>query len=144
MSLITQALVPLLNELPRAFFDLTPIERRRELEKRFPGGAERVLVSAFFATGTYAEISARLYGYARACGPVNLVLVQSAQAMADEERARMHRELSKRYPMSFIRFQVLPDLVGGLRVFAQGSVSDYSWNGRLRSLISSVREYVYA
>lgn len=143
LDLITGGLMPLMNRLPDGFFSQTKEDRIAAVEALTKPGSLRRLAQAWLSTGTYAGISSDLHRFARSLGSSPLVVVQSAVALAQEQRIEMHAALAKRQAGSLIVFQTVPSLSGGMRIFADGALTDLTWNGRLRSLVSRIQELTY-
>lgn len=143
-SLITEGLMSLINRLPDAFFTRSAQERRDEIERLTKVGPLRLLAQDWLSSGTYAGIVSGLYDFARQLGPCPLVIVQSASALNVDNRVDLQNLLEKRKPGSLIMFQVVPELCGGIRIFANGELMEDTWRGRLRTLMSRINEYTYA
>lgn len=66
------------------------------------------------------------------------ILIQSAISIDGDLRSSMRSTFSKKYPYSFVSFQVNTNLLGGLRVFEGGNMHDKSWRGDIERLINTL------
>lgn len=144
LELITIGVMPLVNRLPDEFFAQNTEERLAAIKALTKPGSLRRLAQEWLATGTYAGTASSLHRFARTLGWCPLVVVQSAATLSQEQRIEMQDALAKRQAGSLIVFQTVPSLSGGIRIFADGALTDLTWNGRLRGLISRIQELTYA
>lgn len=143
ISFITQDLARQLNTLPDRFFLKDRQGRKTELVAVTDPGFFQQFIIDRFVTGTYASVSTDLYETARELGSCPLIIVQTATPLDIAERAKIHDELAAQYPGMFIRFQVFPDLAGGMRIFVNGVLTDASWQNRLHRIISRIEKHSY-
>jgi hypothetical protein len=142
-AFITGEVMPFANSLSDAFFTSDQHGRKAIImQETKPGFFQRFALEAF-GSGSYAVLASRFYEAARFLGHCPLIVVQTAVFLEAGERTALHAQLHRSYPEAFIRFQVYPDLAGGMRIFVDGKLVDMSWRGRLRQIMSRITKPNY-
>ena len=85
---------------------------------------------------SYQDIAAAITKYGECVGDMPYIVVQSPREIGSELRQSIRGSLKKEYPLSFPVFQVNPKLIGGLRIFKNGTTFDFSWLNRIHSFIN--------
>jgi len=90
-----------------------------------------------FLHNTYEEITYEIEKMLELLVEDNLtIFVQTARQIPSELKADIRKNLLKKYPLSFPRFSVNKDLIGGFRLFINGNVTDCSWLESINVLTS--------
>lgn len=79
----------------------------------------------------YQELSAGLVELTGRVVGATYIVVQTPREVTTGLKKDMRRQLVKENPLSFPVFQINRKLIGGLRVFKDGSVNDHSWISRV-------------
>jgi len=124
-----------LDELDLAFF-FKPLPERIEVLKRlFPGSS--ALSSAMidiFIQGTYQEITQMAYDLISDLKEPYMVVVQTPVEIDTAKRKMIREAFNKKYNYVFVDFQINPPIIGGMRVFENGVVTDHSWLARVQAI----------
>jgi len=88
------------------------------------------------STYSYQEISASILELAQSCLNAPYILVQSPRRMELSLKKEIRAHIQKNHPGAFTIFQVNRRLIGGLRIFKDGTIQDYSWISRVLKFTS--------
>lgn len=123
------------DQLNIPFFFTGGEERAQTLSKLFPGvSLLHETVRDFVFHSTYQEIGMMAQSAMASLKASPVVLIQTPVELNSILRQSVRSYLLERYSFSFPEFQVTPQIVGGMRLFAGGKVVDHSWMGRIQSL----------
>jgi len=124
-----------LDQLDLAFF-FKPLPQRLEvLNGLFPGSSN--LSSALidiFIQGTYQEVTQMAYELVSNLKEPYMVVVQTPVEVDTERRKMIRQAFNKKYNYVFVDFQINPPIIGGMRVFENGIVTDHSWLARVQAI----------
>ena len=124
-----------LDQLDSAFFFSDYEARQAHLKKQFSGNdflSDALL--ELFLESTYQELSSSAYGAINQINQIPTIVVQSPIELDSKQRQEMRESFLKSHPNSFVEYQINRQLIGGMRVFVQGSVVDHSWLGKVQAL----------
>jgi len=85
---------------------------------------------------SYQDIAAAIIGFCSSVGDMPYIVVQSPREIESELKVSIRERLKKEYPLSFPIFQINPKLIGGIRIFKDGTTFDDSWLSRIHRFIS--------
>lgn len=85
---------------------------------------------------TYQELSTGLVDLTKRVVGAAYVVVQSPREVDPELKKEIRHDLVKDNPLSFPVFQINKKLIGGIRIFKDGDVTDLSWVSRVQNFIS--------
>jgi|GEM_PF-5077025 len=129
-----------LNRFESDFFSKTRNERFALLDQGEPPSVVDRLFASFLSTGSYASNMRTLIRLAKTFGSVSVMTIQSSVALpASDRREMISNLLSERAASDMILFQTTPSLLGGLRVFHQGQLSDKSVRGRITQTFNQLK-----
>ncbi|MFA5854869.1 MAG: F0F1 ATP synthase subunit delta [Candidatus Gracilibacteria bacterium] len=126
-----------LDELPNKFYLLPAVKRMEEVEKLIE--SDSLIARALkdlLANNSYQEIASFLEQFSKAVTDSDMVLVQMPRDIEPALKKEIREALSEKYPLSFPKFQVNRELIGGLRVFVNGKTKDLSWFARINKITS--------
>ena len=123
-----------LNSRPDDFFSKSSIERLHAFGGETAFGK---LVGETVASGSYEACMRTLIRAAKSFGKTKLVTVQAATALDVETKARIAKDLMNPGE-GIILFRIRPSLLGGMRVFQDGAMTDKSVRGRVTQLFQSI------
>lgn len=116
------------------FFDGLP-ERLKALKDLFPGElALSQTVRDVVLVSTYQEIGAMANAALSYIKEVPSIVIQTPVELDSELRLPIRSYILEKYPFSFPEFQVNPQIIGGMRIFAGGKVMDHSWMGKIQAI----------
>lgn len=126
-----------LDELSNSFY-LLPYEKRIEEASRIIESDSLVAraLKDLLVNNSYQEIASTLEQLSNLVANGAMVLVQTPRDPGTELKKEMRENLSKEYPLSFPKFQVNRELIGGFRVFVNGTTKDLSWFARILKITS--------
>ncbi|MFA5793159.1 MAG: hypothetical protein WC897_04820 [Candidatus Gracilibacteria bacterium] len=121
-----------LDELSNSYY-LLPYEKRIEEAKRIIESDSLVAraLRDLLVDNSYQEIASTLEQLSNLVVGGAMVLVQTPRDAGTLLKKEMRGTLSKEYPLSFPKFQVNRELIGGFRVFVNGTTKDFSWFARI-------------
>ena len=85
-------------------------------------------------TNSYQELASEINELCKNIAEAPYVLVQSPREIDSELKSEIRENLNKDFESSFPVFQINKNLIGGLRVFVDGTSHDYSWFSRISSI----------
>ncbi len=116
------------------FFEALP-ERLKVLENFFPGqSALHQAVRDFVVGSTYQEVGAMANEGLSYIKEVPSIVIQTPVELDSELRLPIRSYILEKYPFSFAEFQVNPQIIGGMRIFAGGKIMDHSWMGKIQAI----------
>lgn len=116
------------------FFEPLP-ERLKMLNDLFPGSSFLYqTIRDLVMQSTYQEIGKLANEALSTLKGIPSVIIQTPVELESSMRLTIRSLLLEKYPFSFPEFQITPQIIGGLRVFAGGKVMDHSWMGKIQSL----------
>ncbi len=89
-------------------------------------------------THSYQELAAQIEALAKAVYNADKVLVQIPRDIDGSLKQAMREQLLKDHPHSFPIFQINRGLIGGFRIFVNGTSIDRSWFNRIVKITSYV------
>lgn len=117
-----------LDKLGRGFYLLDTSERGEMLRKIFSGKSSfSKMANDYLIDKTYQEINLSVNEGIGLIKKVPVVLVQTACAPTDDLMNEIRDYFYKNFDGAFTEFQVNPALLGGVKVFVDGEVKDFSW-----------------
>lgn len=125
------------DELPGGFY-LLPYEVRVVEIKKIIESENRIAdaLRDFLVTNSYQEVATLLNELAQIVTGADLVLVQTPRDIDSALKKEIRAALLEKYPHAFPVFQVNRGLIGGFRVFVNGTATDFSWFSRISKLNS--------
>ena len=125
------------DELPGRFY-LLPYETRVVEIKKIIESENRIAdaLREFLVTNSYQEVAGTLTELSQLVNGSDMVLVQAPRDMDGELKKEIRKVLLEKHPHSFPVFQVNRGLIGGFRVFVNGTSVDHSWLSRIAKLTS--------
>lgn len=88
----------------------------------------------FIAFSTYSEINEKAFEALKTLKDSKFIFVQSPVNIENEDKSKIRKFFLEKYPFSFVEFKVGKDLIGGMRVFFDGQLSDFSWSSKIENL----------
>lgn len=126
-----------MDELPGNFYLLSyedRVSKAKEIiesETRISSALREIL-----ALNSYQELAGYLQEFNRLVNEVDLVLVQTPRDLDSEFKKEIRKVLLEKFPDTFPVFQVNRGLIGGFRVFVNGTSHDHSWLSRITKITS--------
>lgn len=68
----------------------------------------------------------------------SVTVVQTPTTLSPEQRAAMRTRLAQKYPHAYPSFSVDRSLLGGMRLFIDGTLVDRSWQQTVRTLLNTL------
>ena len=62
------------------------------------------------------------------------IIVQSANSIGHLKKSKMRNYFRSKYENAFVEFQINKKLLGGIKVFENGKVTDNSWEGKIAKI----------
>lgn len=86
---------------------------------------------------SYQEVAQGIGDFVRGASGTPYILVQSPREIDFELKKDVRDQLREEYgSQSFPVFQINKNLIGGMRIFVDGKVTDHSWLGRINYITS--------
>lgn len=85
---------------------------------------------------TYQQICENINSLSSIIADAPYIVVQSPREVTPEIKKEVRAELYEKYPLSFPVFQINKKLIGGLRIFENGTTNDHSWLSRVLKFTS--------
>ncbi len=125
------------DELPGRFY-LLPYEDRVVEIKKIIESDNRIAdaLRELLVTNSYQEVAELLNDFAQAVHGAETVIVQTPRDTDSELKKEIRKALLEKYPHAFPVFQVNRGLIGGFRIFVNGTAVDHSWFSRIVKLTS--------
>ncbi len=80
---------------------------------------------------TYQQISESINNLSQIISDSPYIVVQSPREVTPEMKKEIRKQINEKHPLSFPVFQINKKLIGGLRVFENGTTEDHSWLSRV-------------
>lgn len=123
-----------LNSRPDDFFSKSSAERLQMFGGETAFGR---LIGETVSSGSYEACMRKLIRAAKSFGKTEVITVQSATSLDVEKKAHIAKDLMNPGE-SIILFRTRPSLLGGMRVFKSGAMTDKSVRGRITQLFQSI------
>ena len=62
------------------------------------------------------------------------IIVETSDKLGVDEKERIKDDLNKKYSQAFLIFKTNKDLIGGIRVYVDGTLIDESWNNQINKI----------
>lgn len=129
----------ILDQFDCDFFFENMEERQRKLHHHFPGSSALHVNLREHAEGsTYQELTQGAQELLALVKKSSTIVVQTPFELKPELKREWREHFLKEEPYSFAEFQVNPSLLGGVKLFVDGKVADYSWLRKVQSLSREV------
>ncbi len=132
---ISEDLGILLDKVDGEFFFKAPGERKKFLDKFLTGNSyflrefeDLVLFS------TYQDLNDTAQNLLNKLKEAPIVIVESAASIDSDTKTQIRKYFIKTKEFSFVEFRINKNIIGGVRVFVDGTLVDLSWMGKLRGL----------
>mgnify|MGYP003395103720 FL=1 len=135
IKFLTEKLASSLDKLPATFYKAEHAEQIKIVEKLI--ASDSVVAKALknlIITNSYQELASEINELCKNIAEAPYVLVQSPREIDSELKSEIRENLNKDFESSFPVFQINKNLIGGLRVFVDGTSHDYSWFSRISSI----------
>ncbi len=96
-------------------------------------------LKALLLNFSYQQVSAELKNFSASINESPYILVQTPKEMNVEMKRKIRESVHKKDENSFPIFQVNKKTIGGLRIFRNGVLTDYSWRNRVHQLINATQ-----
>ncbi len=139
VEFLTTSFATKLDELPERFYML-PYEDRVKVAAEVIESENAVAAALRDAVvvNSYQELATTVEDLAKEVAGATTVLVQMPRDIPVELKKEMRNALQAEHPFSFPIFQINRGLIGGFRLFVNGSTKDYSWFNRIVKITSYV------
>ncbi len=129
---LTENLAGKLDKLPSEFY-LLPQKKQEEVIDKLIASESLVAraLKNLLVVNSYQEIASEITELARNIADAPYLVVQSPRGMDGELKTEIRGKLNADFESGFPIFQINKNLIGGLRVFANGHSHDYSWLSRI-------------
>jgi len=124
-----------LDKLDSRFF-FEPLDSRREtLKHLFPGESDlSFALRDIFVQNTYQELTRKASELLADLKEPYTIVVQTPVEMEAEKRKMIRKAFVAKHPYVFVEFQINPTIIGGMRVFENGRVTDHSWLAKVQAI----------
>jgi len=127
-----------IDQLHVEFYRLKAYEQAKQIEELVSSHTliaqtlKEMLVKA-----SLEELTQAVYKFIKSVVEVPYIIVQTPREMSAELKKEIRNNLREHnHALSFPIFQINKNLIGGLRVFVNGKVTDNSWLGRINHITS--------
>lgn len=128
-----------LDQLNSDFFFLDYDERMKKLTALLPGKSALARYTRdLFVEGTYQGITEMANTALNTLKELPVIVVQSPVELSMQQRTDIRKSFLDKYPFSFTEFQINPQIIGGMRVFVNGQVTDHSWLAKVQAITNIV------
>lgn len=126
--------------LPLDYFKLSYKEQLETANKVIKSNSElAVSLKEILTDNSYQEILNGIFSFLQKSFSSPLVIIQSPCEIELETKKEIREKVSQETQKTCLPiFQVNKNLIGGLRIFVDGKVTDYSWMGAI-NLITSLK-----
>lgn len=139
VEFLTTSFAAKLDELPERFYMLPYEERVKASEKIIESdNAVAASLRETVVVNSYQEIASSIEDIAKEVAGATTVLVQMPRDIPMALKKEMRTALQAEHPYSFPIFQINRGLIGGFRLFVNGTTKDYSWFNRIVKITSYV------
>lgn len=80
---------------------------------------------------TYQQICENINSLSQLISTSPYVVVQSPREITPEMKREIRKQINEKHPSSFPVFQINKKLIGGIRIFENGTTEDHSWLSRV-------------
>jgi len=133
-----EAAARILNEISDDFFSKIKAERLSLLGEKGENTVVLRIFAEFLSSGSYASNMRALIQLARSFGSFPVIIVQSPEKLEPATRQQMTQLMRAPGEPHIVLFQVVPSLLGGLRIFRDGRMQDESVRGKITQLFQSI------
>lgn len=132
LEFLTSDLARKMDFLDSNFYLLPASEREKTVNELIKGDSlladslKEILVNY-----NYQQIANTIKELAQNIADAPYILVQSPREVSKELKKEIREELVKNHPLTFPVFQVNKKIIGGMRIFENGTTKDYSWLSRV-------------
>ena len=99
-------------------------------------GAFGAMLKDIFKNYSYQEITSSMESFMESIKKIPTILIQSPYEIDTKLKTEIREELQKAHPYSIPVFAVNKKTLGGLRVFVNGVIKDYSWLSKINQITS--------
>lgn len=141
VEFLTTELSKKIDFLDSHYYLLSASERKEFVEKLLKG--ESLLANALKAiliNYTYQQLADNINYLAATVANSNFIVVQSPREISHELKREIREELIKENPLQFPVFQINKKIIGGIRIFENGTTKDHSWLSRVLKFTSLTSE----
>lgn len=121
-----------LDKLSGDFYVMSDKDRTQVVDALIKGETRVALsLKEIYMHRTPQEMAEVIQDLAKQVSKAPVVVIQTPREMDAELKKDMRAELVEKHPNSFPNFQINRKLIGGLRIFVDGEVTDHSWLSRV-------------
>lgn len=126
--------------LPLEFFKLNYKEQQNAVNKFISSNSELAqALKQILTDNSYQEIISNIQDFASKTLKTPLVIIQSPIEISLEQKKEIREKIAQEQnSICMPIFQINKTLIGGLRIFINGKVQDFSWLGKI-NLITSLK-----
>lgn len=118
--------------LDSKFYLLQKPEREDIIEDLIKGESSLAAsLKAILVNYTYQQICETINNLSQLISDSPYIVVQSPREVAPEMKREIRKQINERHPLSFPVFQINKKLIGGIRIFENGTTEDHSWLSRV-------------
>lgn len=121
----------IMDELPRFLDERSPVS----FQGYFADALHTILQSS-----NYYEVSSLVQNYLQKYFSGTVSMVETSCEMEPSLKGEIRKLLRHRYPFSFPIFNLNKNLIGGIRIFADGLTYDFSWLSKIKKIFSTQPE----
>ncbi len=132
LDFLTGPLAIKLDQLAGDFYVMKEEDREKVVAALIKGdSASLSALRELILHRTPQELAAAIQKLASTLVDAPLILVQSPREMNQDLKKEVRQALLDKHPRSFPSFQINRKLIGGMRIFENGDVTDHSWLHRV-------------
>lgn len=139
VEFLTTSFAGKLDDLPSRFYMLPYVDRVKVVSEVIESdNAVAASLREMVVVNSYQEIATAVEDLAKEVVGAPTLLVQIPRDISAELKKDMRSALQAEHPHSFPIFQINRGLIGGFRLFLNGTAKDFSWFNRIVKLTSYV------
>ncbi len=119
------------------FAELVDVAPKTNLAVTEPKNTLEKTIKMLLKSFSKEELYLRISYYNSLFKNSSILRVQTPFSLDPEEKQAVRQELNKQFPHHLIGFSVEPALVGGMRIFKNGEMTDLSWRSKVKQFTFS-------
>jgi hypothetical protein len=119
------------------FAELVDVAPKTNLVTGEPKNALEKTINMLLKSFSKEELYLRISYYNSLFKNSSILRVQTPFSLEPEEKKAVRQELNKQFPRHLVSFSVEPALVGGMRIFKNGEMTDLSWRSKVKQFTFS-------
>jgi len=121
-----------IDQLDGEYYLMDQQGRKEVIEKLLPGESHLAKsLREILENQTYQQLTSEINNLGYKVAQASYIVVQSPREIENKLKREIRAQLLEKCPYSFPTFQINRKLIGGIRIFKNGTTIDHSWLSRV-------------